>query len=101
MGLDSYFMANEIPYESREALTITYEAFKGIKTNAVEASLRLGTERGEAPDMEGTGRRNSHLMAIAPTATNSTIAGGKTPAMEKRFENIYTQKNKIRHIRSC
>lgn len=94
MGLDSYFMANEIPYESREALTITYEAFKGIKANAVEASLRLGTERGEAPDMEGTGRRNSHLMAIAPTATNSTIAGGKTPAMEKRFENIYTQKTK-------
>lgn len=94
MGLDSYFMDHEIPYESREALNITYEAFKSIKANAVEASLRLGTERGEAPDMVGTGRRNSHLMAIAPTATNSTIAGGKTPAMEKRFENIYTQKTK-------
>ena len=94
MGLDSYFMDHEIPYESREALNITYEAFKTIKTKAVDASLRLGTERGEAPDMVGTGRRNSHLMAIAPTATNSTIAGGKTPAMEKRFENIYTQKTK-------
>lgn len=94
MGLDSYFMDHEIPYESREALNITYESFKNIKTKAVDASLRLGTERGEAPDMVGTGRRNSHLMAIAPTATNSTIAGGKTPAMEKRFENIYTQKTK-------
>ena len=94
MGLDSYFMDHEIPYESREALNITYEAFKNIKTKAVDASLGLGTERGEAPDMVGTGRRNSHLMAIAPTATNSTIAGGKTPAMEKRFENIYTQKTK-------
>lgn len=94
MGLDSYFMDHEIPYESREALNITYNAFKNIKTKAVDASLRLGTERGEAPDMVGTGRRNSHLMAIAPTATNSTIAGGKTPAMEKRFENIYTQKTK-------
>lgn len=94
MGLDSYFMDHEIAYESREALTITHEAFKNIKTNAVEASLRLGATRGEAPDMAGTGRRNSHLMAVAPTATNSTIAGGKTPAMEKRFENIYTQKTK-------
>lgn len=94
MGLDSYFMDHEIPYESREALNITYEAFKTIKTKAVDASLRLGTERGEAPDMVGTGRRNSHLLAVAPTATNSTIAGGKTPAMEKRFENIYTQKTK-------
>ena len=44
--------------------------------------------------MVGTGRRNSHLMAIAPTATNSTIAGGKTPALENRFENKYEKKTK-------
>lgn len=94
MGLDSYFMENEIAYESREALDITHSTFKHIKSEAVAASLNLGEIRGEAPDMAGTGRRNSHLMAIAPTATNSTIAGGKTPALEKRFENIYAQKTK-------
>lgn len=94
MGLDSYFLDHEIAYESREALTFTDTIFKHIKTEAVAASLNLGEVRGEAPDMVGTGRRNSHLMAIAPTATNSTIAGGKTPALEKRFENIYTQKTK-------
>lgn len=94
MGLDSYFMENEIAYESREALDITHSTFKHIKSEAVAASLNLGETRGEAPDMAGTGRRNSHLMAIAPTATNSTIAGGKTPALEKRFENIYAQKTK-------
>ena len=94
MGLDSYFLDHELAYESREALTFTDTIFKHIKTEAVAASLNLGELRGEAPDMVGTGRRNSHLMAIAPTATNSTIAGGKTPALEKRFENIYTQKTK-------
>lgn len=94
MGLDSYFMDKEIPYESREAVNITYEVFKFTKESAVEASLKLGALRGEAPDMVGTGRRNSHLLAIAPTATNSTIAGGKTPALEKRYENIYPQKTK-------
>ena len=94
MGLDSYFMANEIAYESQEALTITQETFRHIKAQAHAASVALGTLRGEAPDMEGTGRRNSHLLAIAPTATNSTIAGGATPALEKRYENIYTQKTK-------
>lgn len=94
MGLDSYFLDHELAYESREALTFTDTIFKQIKTEAVAASLNLGEVRGEAPDMAGTGRRNSHLMAIAPTATNSTIAGGKTPALEKRFENIYTQKTK-------
>lgn len=94
MGLDSYFMANEIAYESQEALTITQKTFRHIKAQAHAASIALGTLRGEAPDMEGTGRRNSHLLAIAPTATNSTIAGGATPALEKRYENIYTQKTK-------
>ena len=94
MGLDSYFLDHELAYESREALTFTDTIFKHIKTEAVAASLNLGEVRGEAPDMVGTGRRNSHLMSIAPTATNSTIAGGKTPALEKRFENIYTQKTK-------
>lgn len=94
MGLDSYFMANEIAYESQEALTITQKTFRHIKAQAHAASIALGTLRGEAPDMKGTGRRNSHLLAIAPTATNSTIAGGATPALEKRYENIYTQKTK-------
>lgn len=94
MGLDSYFMDKEVAYESHEALEITHEVFSFIKPAAVEASISLGTLRGEAPDMVGTGRRNSHLLAIAPTATNSTIAGGKTPALEKRYENIYTQKTK-------
>src|SRR5690606_22383319 len=48
--------------------------------------------------------RNSHLLAVAPTATNSTInaqrvegtdlSGGLTPALEPRYEMVYTQKTK-------
>lgn len=94
MGLDSYLMSKEIAYESNQAVAITHETFKWIKESAVKASLNLGTIRGEAPDMQGTGRRNSHLLAVAPTATNSTIAGGISPAMEKRFKNIFPQKTK-------
>ena len=94
MGLDSYLMNKEIAYESNQAVAITHETFKWIKESAVKASLNLGTIRGEAPDMQGTGRRNSHLLAVAPTATNSTIAGGISPAMEKRFKNIFPQKTK-------
>jgi len=94
MGLDSYLMSKEIAYESNQAVAITHETFKWIKESAVKASLNLGATRGEAPDMQGTGRRNSHLLAVAPTATNSTIAGGISPAMEKRFKNIFPQKTK-------
>lgn len=104
MGLGSYLLAREIPYDDRKVLTIVDKMFKHIKSEAVKASLALGQSRGEAPDMVGTGRRNSHLLAIAPTATNSTIngervegtemAGGLTPALEPRYEMAYTQKTK-------
>ncbi|QHJ78720.1 MAG: hypothetical protein [Bacteriophage sp.] len=94
MGLDSYFMDKEIAYESQEALAITHTTFEWVRASADKASLALGALRGEAPDMVGTGFRNSHKIAIAPTATNSTIAGGISPALEKRFKNIFPQKTK-------
>lgn len=94
MGLDSYFMDKEIAYESQEALAITHQTFEWVRKATDKASLALGNERGEAPDMVGTGFRNSHKIAIAPTATNSTIAGGISPALEKRFKNIFPQKTK-------
>lgn len=91
MGWDSYFKSKELPYESREALNITYSVTKWVKETALEATINLGAIRGAAPDMAKSGRRNSHLLADAPTATNSLICGGVTPSREPRFQNIYPQ----------
>ncbi len=91
MGWDSYFKQCDLPYESREALEITYSVTKWVKEIAKEASIELGTLRGPAPDMKESGLRNSHLLADAPTATNSLICGGVTPSREPRFQNIYPQ----------
>lgn len=91
MGWDSYFKVCDLPYESREALDITYNATSWIKEVALEATYALGALRGPAPDMMKSGRRNSHLLADAPTATNSLICGGVTPSREPRFQNIYPQ----------
>ena len=35
--------------------------FRKMKEQAVEESERLAVKRGEAPDMEGTGRHNTSL----------------------------------------
>lgn len=91
MGWDSYFKSKELPYESRDALNITYSVTKWVKETALEATINLGAIRGAAPDMAKSGRRNSHLLADAPTATNSLICGGVTPSREPRFQNIYPQ----------
>ena len=55
--------------------------FQYIQKEIKEESLTLGKQRGEAPDMEGTGRRNAHLLAIAPNA-NSSIICGTSPSIE-------------------
>ena len=91
MGWDSYFKVCDLPYESREALNITYTATSWIKEVAVEATVELGRTRGHAPDMFRSKHRNSHLLADAPTATNSLICGGVSPSREPRFQNIYSQ----------
>lgn len=91
MGWDSYFKTLDLPYESREALNITYDVTKWVKEVAIDATLELGRIRGHAPDMFRSKRRNSHLLADAPTATNSLICGGVTPSREPRYQNIYPQ----------
>lgn len=92
MGWDTYFKNEGIYYDSREAMTATDKVSKHVHYQAVQASLDLGLERGEAPDMKGTGRRNSHVIAIAPTATNAIICNNVSASREKTYQNCYTHK---------
>lgn len=92
MGWASYFKQEDVYYDSREALILTEKISKHIHYQAVQASLDLGMERGEAPDMVGTGRRNSHVIAIAPTATNAIICNNVVPSREATYQNCYTHK---------
>jgi ribonucleoside-diphosphate reductase alpha chain len=65
--------------------------FKYIRGKLDEANLQLGSERGEAPDAAGTGRRFSHVMAIAPNASSSIIMGNTSPSIEPYRANAYRQ----------
>ena len=56
------------------------------------ASRRLARERGEAPDMAGTGVRNACLLAVAPNASSSIICGGTSPSIEPTRANVFTHK---------
>ena len=92
MGFHSYLQRNSIPFESMYASSFNNRAFKHIKEQASEASAFLGELRGEAPDMAGTGLRNSHLLAIAPNASSSIICGGTSPSIEPTRANVFTHK---------
>jgi len=92
MGFHAYLQSKGIPFESALAKAMNLKIFRKMKEQAVEESERLAIKRGEAPDMEGTGRRNAHLLAIAPNATSSIICGTTSPSIEPYRANAYVQK---------
>ncbi len=93
MGFHNLLMKNSIPFGSQAASELNEEVFAWIKEEAVTQSLILGSERGECPDMIGTGRRNSHLLAIAPNANSSSIAG-TSPSVEPIKANAFVHRTR-------
>lgn len=96
MGFHNYLMSKGIPFESggfNSAAQHNHIIFSNINKRGLEASRTLAEERGEAPDMQGTGRRNSHVFAIAPNS-NSSVLCNTSPSIEPIASNAYTQKTR-------
>jgi ribonucleoside-diphosphate reductase alpha chain len=91
LGFHAYLQGRNIAWESALATSANVKIFKHIRTKLDEANLKLGKERGEAPDASGTGNRFSHLMAIAPNASSSIIMGNTSPSVEPYRANAYRQ----------
>lgn len=92
MGFHTYLQSKNIPFEGALAYGQNHRIFSQIKEQALSASEKLAEEKGEPNDMKGTGRRNAHLLAIAPNASSSIICGETSPSIEPLRANIYTQK---------
>jgi ribonucleoside-diphosphate reductase alpha chain len=93
MGWHSLLHQKRVAFDSPEARELNREVFKFIKDEAVSESISIGAEKGEAPDMRGTGRRNAHLLAIAPNA-NSSIIVSTSPSIEPMKANAYTHRTR-------
>ena len=93
MGWHSLLHQKRVAFDSPEARELNREVFKFIKDEAVMESISIGAEKGEAPDMRGTGRRNAHLLAIAPNA-NSSIIVSTSPSIEPMKANAYTHRTR-------
>ena len=91
LGFHAYLQKKNVPWESAVATSLNKNMFKHIRKELDAANFRLGKERGEAPDAKGTGRRFSHMMAIAPNASSSIIMGNTSPSVEPFRANAYRQ----------
>jgi ribonucleoside-diphosphate reductase alpha chain len=91
LGFHAYLQQKGIAFEGVMAKIWNNSIFKDMRKKLDEANLHLGKERGEAPDAEGTGRRFSHMSAIAPNASSSIIMGNTSPSIEPYRANAYRQ----------
>jgi ribonucleoside-diphosphate reductase alpha chain len=92
MGFHSALQRANMPWESVMANSYNTTMFTHIKAQATAATIRLGGERGSCPDVEGV--RNSHLLAIAPNA-NSSIIAGCSASIEPLKSNAFTHRTRI------
>ena len=92
MGFHAFLQSKALPFNGLFATSNNNIIFSDIKNKALEATERLAEERGEAPDVHGSGHRNAHLLAIAPNASSSIICGGTSPSIEPYRANVYTHK---------
>jgi ribonucleoside-diphosphate reductase alpha chain len=93
MGFHSLLQRNGVAWESKTAREINEVVFAHINAEATAETQRLAEERGEYPDGIGSGRRNAHLIAIAPNASSGVILS-TSPSIEPLKACAYTHRTR-------
>jgi ribonucleoside-diphosphate reductase alpha chain len=93
LGWHSLLQKNGIAFESLLAQFKTREIFSKIKIETERASRALAEVYGEPLWCVGTGMRNTHLRAIAPTVSNSKLSGNVSPGIEPWAANVFTEQS--------
>lgn len=92
LGWHSLLQSKMIPFESFEAMILNAEIFRHLNDMSLQASQKLAIEYGEPLWCQGTGTRNTHRLAIAPTLSNSIISGGLSEGIQPIVANVYVNK---------
>lgn len=92
LGWHTLLQEKKLPFDSFGSMMLNAQIFNTIRTKAEEETKLLATELGEPEWCLGFGRRNTHLMAIAPTVSNSVISGNVSAGIEPIMANIYVDK---------
>ena len=89
MGWHTFLQKKNLPFNSIASTAWTHTIFSNIRSKAEAASRQLAIEYGEPVWCKGTGMRNTHVLAIAPTVSNSKI-GNCSAGIEPFPANLYT-----------
>ena len=93
LGWHTYLQQKGFPFEGLLAQYETRRIFSQIKIESERASMALAEAYGEPLWCVGSGFRNTHLRAIAPTVSNSKLAGNISPGIEPWAANVFTDQS--------
>ncbi len=91
LGWHSLLQKRGLPFDTRETARLNVEVFKHIKEKSYAASEELAKMFGEPEYLEGYGRRNVTLNAIAPTTSSAFILGQVSQSIEPIWSNCYVK----------
>jgi len=93
LGWHTYLQEKNLPFEGLLAQHETRRIFSQIKIESERASMALANQYGEPLWCVGTGFRNTHLRAIAPTVSNSKLSGNISAGIEPWAANVFTEQS--------
>ena len=91
LGWHSYLQSKLVSFESLEAKFSNIEIWERISNDAEAATAKMAAEYGEPPLLEGYGKRNVTMLAIAPTTSSSFILGQVSPSIEPLNSNYFVK----------
>ena len=92
MGLHLLYQKEGMAFASNASRQLNIEVHEFIKSEASKASRALAVEYGEPEWCSGSGYRNTHLLAVAPTRTNAVISGAFSQGVEPIDANYFVAK---------
>ena len=91
LGWHSLLQSKGLAFDTKESAKLNVEVFKLIKEKSYKASEDLAKIFGEPEYLEGYGRRNVTLNAIAPTTSSAFILGQVSQSIEPIWSNCYVK----------
>jgi len=93
LGWHTYLQEKGVPFEGLLSQFETRKIFSQIKIESERASMALAETYGEPLWCVGTGMRNTHLRAVAPTVSNSKLSGNVSAGIEPWAANVFTEQS--------
>jgi ribonucleoside-diphosphate reductase alpha chain len=92
LGFHSLLQERGLAFGDFGANMLNKAIFKKMREEATRASQDMAIEYGKPEWCQTLDQRHTHLLAIAPTASNSVISGDCSPGIEPFNANVFVKK---------